>query len=220
MAMVPTLRRSAPCKSAPLSSSWLLAVRSGTSGKVGEGRIGPPPCRSSHLPCSFLTQCLKPGPCQWVLLSSLPLLLCFSLFWVYCQEAGAVGSQCLCWRDNRVLRLPCWGAGQPLGAAPLPPAQDGLCWPEAVPLGNPGFCPMAVRHPGLVSARAQHTPVSLPECRDTFWVTSWTLFPDLATESFLSAVMVFVSKNPFGSFIKSCCYFIDTKSSLYEDFFF
>lgn len=50
-------------------------------------------------------------------------------------------------------------------------------------------------------------------------MTSWTLSPSLATESFLSAVMVLVSKNPLGSFIKSCCYFTDTKSSLYEDGF-
>lgn len=131
-----TVRRSAPCKSAPPSSSWLLAACSGTSGKVGGGVYWSPPCRSSHLPCSFLTQCLEPGPRRQVLLSPLPLLLCFCLFWVYCQEAGAVGSQCLRWRDNRVLRLPCWGAGQPLGAAPLPPSSG---WPLLARVSAFGF---------------------------------------------------------------------------------
>lgn len=193
--------------------SWQRALES--QGNGGGGGIGPPPCRSSHLPCSFLIQCLEPGPRRRVLLSSLPLLLCFSLFWVYCQEAGAVGSQCLRWTDNRVLRLPCWGAGQPLGAAPLPPSSGRPLLARGGAFGFAQFLESQLSSRGRAASRAGVSTgpvhsVSLPEFRDTFWVTSWTLSPDLATESFLSAVMVLVSKNPLGSFIKSC-YFTDTK---------
>lgn len=100
------------------------------------------------------------------------------------------------------------GTGQRWERTHTPQAQDGLCWPEAVPPGflsseNPGFPPLAVRRPEPVSGRRGPSTLPCPpspKCGDTFWVTSGTWCPDLASESFLSAAS-FSFQESFGSFI-------------------
>lgn len=95
----------------------------------------------------------------------LPSLLCFTVSRVYCQEAGAAVSRCLCQRDSSAPRLPVRGRGVQ-GSRSEPAGSGGLRVPEAVPSGfprpwNPGFAAHPALRPGLGSGSHQQGPSTL-----------------------------------------------------------